>query len=257
MNVLDLFRLDGQVAVVTGGTRGLGRSMASAFASAGAATTIICSRNAADCEHEAAALMTETGGSVAGLACDVSDQAAVELMVAGIVEKYGRIDVWVNNAGTNTRHLVEDFPVPEFDRIIATNLKSTWNCCRALAPLLKQQGRGSVINVGSALSVVGLPERSAYCASKSAVIGLTRAVAMEWADSGARCNALCPGPFMTEINRPLLDNPEMAAAVVGRTAMRRWGSLHEIQGAALFLAADASSYVTGSSLFVDGGWTMH
>ncbi len=256
MKTLDMFRLDGKVAVVTGGSRGLGRAMAKAFAEAGAAATVICSRSAADCRREAEALAAETGATACGLPCDVTDPAAVADLVAAVLRDHGRIDVWVNNAGINTRHPVEDFPEAEFDRILAANLKGPWLCCRALSPVLKRQGRGSVINVGSALSVVGLGERTAYCASKAGIIGITRTLALEWAGSGVRCNALCPGPFMTEINRPLLDNPALAAQVVGRTAMQRWGQMHEIQGAALFLASDASSYVTGASLFVDGGWTM-
>ena len=112
-----------------------------------------------------------------------------------------------------------------------------------------------MINVGSALSAVGLAERTAYCSSKAGILGLTRTLALEWAPAGVRCNALCPGPFLTEINRPLLKEPEKVQAVVGQTALNRWAELHEIRGAAVFLASDASSYMTGSSLYVDGGWT--
>jgi NAD(P)-dependent dehydrogenase (short-subunit alcohol dehydrogenase family) len=120
---------------------------------------------------------------------------------------------------------------------------------------MRQAGRGSVINLGSALSSIGLPDRTPYCSAKAGVLGLTRAAALEWAGAGVRCNAICPGPFLTEMNRPLLAQPERAQAVVGRTALNRWGELHEIRGAALFLASDASSYVTGTALYVDGGWT--
>jgi NAD(P)-dependent dehydrogenase (short-subunit alcohol dehydrogenase family) len=163
--------------------------------------------------------------------------------------------VWVNNAGINIRHPVEAFPIEDFDAVCSTNLRGMWLCCRTVGAVLKRQGSGSVINVGSALSAIGLAERTAYCATKAAVLGLTRTLALEWAPFNVRCNALCPGPFLTEINEAIADDPVKVEAIVGATALKRWGKLPEIQGAALFLASDASTFMTGAALYLDGGWT--
>ncbi len=254
MAVLDQFRLDGQTAVVTGGSKGLGKAMAEAFAEAGA-NVVVCSRHGDEAAGVAAALAQAAGRPALGVEADVTDPAAVERLVQAALARFGRIDVWVNSAGINIRHPIEAFPPEEFDRILDVNLRGTWLCCRAVGPVLTRQGSGSVINVASVLGVIGLPERSAYCASKAGVVGLTRVLALEWAPRGVRCNALCPGPFLTEINAALMADPAKARAVVGQTAFRRWAELHEIQGPALFLASPASSYMTGAVLLVDGGWS--
>jgi gluconate 5-dehydrogenase len=255
MGVLDQFRLAGRVAVVTGGSKGLGKAMAQAFAEA-EASVVLCSRHGDEAATAAAEIAQAASGTpVLGVAADVTDPTAVEGLVQAAIERFGRIDVWANSAGINIRHPVEEFPVAEFDRIIDVNLRGTWLCCRAVAPVMKAQGRGSVVNVASVLGTIGLRERSAYCASKAGVIGLTRTLALEWAPHGVRCNALCPGPFLTEINAALMTDPEKARAVVGQTAFQRWADLREIQGPALFLASDASSYTTGAVLLVDGGWS--
>jgi NAD(P)-dependent dehydrogenase (short-subunit alcohol dehydrogenase family) len=152
---------------------------------------------------------------------------------------------------------IDDVSLDDFDTVLDVNLRGSWLCCRAAGRVMRPAGRGSVINLGSALSAVGISGRTPYCSAKAGVLGLTRAAALEWAAAGLRCNAICPGPFLTDMNKPLLAQPERAQAVVGLTALQRWGELHEIRGAALFLASDASSYVTGSALYVDGGWTAH
>ncbi len=254
MAVLDQFRLDKQVAVITGASRGLGKSMAFAFAEVGA-TLVLCSRNINDLESVRSEIVGRTGASCDYLHLDVTNSRSVQDCVDTIIKKFGRIDVWVNNAGINKRYPIEDFPEDQYDLIQATNMKGTWLCCRAIAPVLKRQHSGSVINVASVLGAVGLAERTAYCSSKAGTIGLTRTLALEWATHNVRCNALCPGPFLTEINEAIADDPVKVNAVVGQTAMQRWGKLHEIHGAALFLASRASTYVTGSCLFVDGGWS--
>lgn len=252
--VADLFRLDGRVAVVTGGSKGLGKSMALGLAQAGAATVLV-SRDATSCAEAADEIHHATGQTSLGLAADVTDEAQVAALIATVRERCGRLDILINSAGVNIRHPLEEFPYADYQRVVDVNLTGTWLCCRAVAPIFKEQQSGVAINIGSALSLVGLGERTAYCASKSGVIGLTRALALEWAPYGARCNAICPGPFLTEMNLPLLEHPERVQAVVGRTAFGRWAELWEIRGAALFLASDASSYVTGTTLSVDGGWT--
>ena len=253
-NAMDQFRLDNRVALVTGGSKGLGKSMALGLAQAGA-TTVICSRHMDECGAVAAEIAAETGRESVGIAVDVTQEGDVDRLFDAVQQRFGRLDVLVNSAGVNIRHLIEDFPTDDFRQVIDINLTGTWFCCRAAGRIMKPQGKASVINIGSALSAVGLVERTAYCASKAGILGLTRTLALEWAPSGIRCNAICPGPFLTEINKPLLEEPEKLQAIVEQTALSRLAELHEIQGVAIFLASDASSYMTGSALYVDGGWT--
>jgi len=252
--VLDRFRLDGKVAVVTGGSRGLGKAMASALAEAGA-TIIVTSRSEEACSRALDEIRKATGRDGLALGTDVTDAAAVDRLAERTVEVFGRIDVWINSAGLNIRHPIEHFPEQEFDTVLDVNLKGSWFCCRAAGRVMRNQESGSVINIGSVLSGVGLAERTPYCASKAGILGLTRTLALEWAPVNVRCNALCPGPFLTEINRPLLKTPDRVRALLEHTAFKRWGELHEIQGAAVFLASDASSYMTGAALTIDGGWS--
>jgi gluconate 5-dehydrogenase len=254
MGVLEQFRLDGRVAVITGGSKGLGKAMAAGLVEAGAAV-VLCSRHGQEAEAAAAEVAAAAGGTAIGIEADVTQPESVDHLVQAALARFGQIDVWVNSAGINIRHPIEDFPVEDFQRVLDVNLRGTWLCCRAVAPVLKRQQRGSVINLASVLGTIGLRERSAYCASKAGVIGLTRTLALEWAASAVRCNALCPGPFLTEINAALLADPAKARAVVGQTAFQRWAELREIQGPALFLASDASSYMTGAVLVLDGGWS--
>jgi NAD(P)-dependent dehydrogenase (short-subunit alcohol dehydrogenase family) len=253
-NIRGLFSLTERVALVTGGARGLGQSMAYAFAQAGA-TTVLASRDVTECQRAADELAEATGTESTGLRVDVTDPESVKIAFSEVMNRFGQLDVLVNSAGINLRHPLEDCAVEDFQTVVDVNLRGTWLCCREAGRVMRPAGRGSVINLGSALSAVGMPARTPYCSAKAGVVGLTRAVALEWAGVGLRCNALCPGPFLTDLNRPLLAEPERAQAVVGRTALNRWAELVEIRGPALFLASDASTYVTGAALYVDGGWT--
>jgi NAD(P)-dependent dehydrogenase (short-subunit alcohol dehydrogenase family) len=254
MTVLDQFRLNGRVAIITGGSKGLGKSIGQALAEAGA-SVVLASRHRDECQTALDYLFKITSCDGLAVGADVTKADDVQKLFDATMKKFGRVDVLFNNAGTNTRHLIEEFREEDFRTIVDTSLTAAWLCCRAAAPIFKKQKRGSCINLGSVMSFVALPERSAYAAAKAAILGLTRVMALEWAPFNARCNALCPGPFATEMNTPLLKDPAKASSLVNQTAMKRWAELHEIQGAALFLASDASSYVTGSTLTVDGGWT--
>jgi NAD(P)-dependent dehydrogenase (short-subunit alcohol dehydrogenase family) len=253
-SIAELFSLRGRVALVTGGSKGLGLSIAHGFAQAGA-TTVLASRDESRSAASAQEVAEASGEVSVGWRLDVTDERDVAAAFAGIAERFGGLDAVVNCAGVNLRDPIEECSLDDFDRVLDVNLRGSWLCCREAGRVMRQAGRGSVINLGSALSTIGLPDRTPYCSAKAGVLGLTRAAALEWAGAGVRCNAICPGPFLTEMNRPLLAQPERAQAVVGRTALNRWGELHEIRGAALFLASDASSYVTGTALYVDGGWT--
>ena len=251
---INLFRLDGRVALVTGGTRGLGRSIAEALASAGA-DVVVCSRKGAEAADVARQIAAAEGRRALGLACDVTQEAQVTELVSATLREMGKLDILVNNAGINIRGPIEKISLDDFHRVLETNVTGPWLCARAVVPHMKKAGYGRIVNVASTLAAVALAERSPYASSKGAVAMMTRVLALELAPFGITANAICPGPFLTEMNRPIADQPETARSIVGATALNRWGELHEIQGAAIFLTSDASSYVTGSLLFVDGGWT--
>jgi len=253
-NILDRFRLDGRRALVTGGARGLGRVIAQALAEAGA-DVAVSGRSLDACEKAASEIAAATGRRARGFAADVIEAAQVSRLVSEVEEGLGPIDILVNNAGVNKRGPIEELTEADWDMVIDTNLKGPWLCARALGPKMRDRGWGRIINLASVLGVIAMPGRSPYASSKSGVINLTRVLALEWAGTGVTANAICPGAFGTEMNRVLLDDPVKYQEFVRRIPMKRWGEVEEIAGAAVFLASDAASYVTGSTLTVDGGWT--
>jgi NAD(P)-dependent dehydrogenase (short-subunit alcohol dehydrogenase family) len=253
-SVLDSFRLQGRRALVTGGAKGLGRVIATALAEAGAEVAL-ASRTLADCQNAAREIERESGRRALAFQADVTRSDEVAGLVRELDSAWGGIDILINNAGINVRGAATELPEADFDAVVAVNLKAPFLCARAFAPGMLQRGWGRVINMGSILSVIALPGRAPYASAKAGLLNLTRVLALEWAASGVTVNALCPGPFATEMNRPLLDDPEKYKAFVAKIPMGRWGELHEIAGAVVFLASNAASYVTGSALFVDGGWT--
>jgi NAD(P)-dependent dehydrogenase (short-subunit alcohol dehydrogenase family) len=256
MNGIELFRLNGRVAIVTGGSKGLGESMAAGLASAGA-DLILTSRHADEVDAAALKIAGEFGRKVIGVAADVTKPEDVDRVLARTLAEFGKIDILINNAGINIRGPIEELSLDQFEQVMATNVTGPWLMCRAIAPHMKKAKYGRVINISSTLGAVGVAGRTPYASSKGAVVMMTKVLALEWATHGITVNAICPGPFLTPMNVPIADKEETKRSIIGAVALGRWGELHEIQGAAIFLASDASSYVTGTTLFVDGGWTAH
>ena len=251
---LDLFRVDARKALVTGGARGLGKVIATALAEAGA-DVVVTSRTLADCQATADEIARATGRKTHAIAADVTRGGEVPGLFAAATAAVGPIDILINNAGINIRGPAPQLTEKDWDAVVDVNLKAPFLCAREVMPGMCKRGWGRIINLGSVMSVIAMPDRAPYASAKAGVLGLTRVLALECADKGVTVNAICPGPFATEMNRSLLDDPQKYNAFVAKVPMGRWGELHEIAGAALFLASDASSYVTGSALFVDGGWT--
>ena len=253
MSALDKFKVTGKVAVVTGATKGLGKEIAAALASGGA-HIVVNSRNQADVDRVASEISDEYSVRSIGFAGDVGKPEVAEALVGSTLEQLGRLDIVVNNAGINVRGPIDEITPEQFDQVMATNIKAPWLLCRAASANFKKQRSGRVINISSTLGLVGMADRSLYCTSKGALTQFTRELALEWAPINVTVNAICPGPFETEMNLSLTTDPEKYQRFADFTALRRWGKQGEIGPTALFLASDAASYVTGVLLPVDGGW---
>lgn len=246
--------LKSKVALITGGSRGIGRAIALAYADVGA-DVVIASRSSADVEKTAEEVR-ECGRRGLGVPTDVSQSSQVSALVDATMQEFGRIDVLVNGAGISpvyTRAL--KMKEEDWDHILAVNLKGAFLCCQAVGHVMVAQQAGKVINIASIGSTTGLPRFIAYCAAKGGLLQITRVLANEWAENNVQVNAIAPGYFETDMTAGLERNPRLLDEILRRTPMRRLGQPNEVVGAAILLASEASSYITGHTLYVDGGWS--
>jgi gluconate 5-dehydrogenase len=257
VNVRDLFDLSGRIAIVTGGATGIGLQMADALAELGA-SVVLCGRDGGRCERAAADLERARGIRCAGLACDVSSSDDVTRLVAETCDRFGRIDVLVNNAGTAWAGPVEDTPLRGWQKVVDVNLTGVFLCSQAVGRVMIGQGGGRIVNIASITGLRGSPPEEldaiAYSTTKGAVVAFTRDLAAKWARHGIAVNAIAPGWFPTDLSRPVLDRAgdRLTAAI----PLRRYGGDSDLKGAIAYLASAASAYVTGHTLVVDGGATI-
>ncbi len=254
MNALATFSLAGKTVLLTGGSRGLGRAMAQALGEAGAAVAVTARTTAA--AEAAAAELAELGIRSHGIRLEVSDVADVERVVETVSREFGEIDVLVNNAGVGVGGAAFDTPDSAWHKVLDTNVDGVWYCSRAVARRMAERGGGTIVNVGSmSAEIVNQPRwQISYLVSKAAVHQMTRGLAAEWAPYNIRVNAMAPGYFLTEMSP--VDQPEYKQWCVDPAAMKRWGMPDELGPVAIFLASDASSFMTGSVVTVDGGFTL-
>jgi NAD(P)-dependent dehydrogenase (short-subunit alcohol dehydrogenase family) len=251
---LNKFDLSGRTAMITGGSKGLGAAMANALAGAGA-DVAVTSRHLDESTATAERIEEETGRRALAVEMDVGDRIQVDEGVAKIEGELGKIDILINNAGINIRSPLADLEDDDWNQVINTNLNGVMYCARAVGKGMVSRNYGRIVNVSSTLGHVAIAGRTAYASSKGAVIQFSKVLALEWAPHNITVNALCPGPFLTEINIPVVNDKEVYQKFVDAVPLGRFGDPEEIGGAAVFLSSDASSYMTGTTLLIDGGWT--
>ncbi len=244
--------LEGRVALITGGSRGLGKAMALALAADGVTLALVARDvdKLAETAGEARAL----GVRVEAFVADVTSEAQVGALQADVAAKLGRVHILINNAGVNIRKQIHEFTLDEWNRVVNTNLTSVFLLCRAFVPQMKGTGYGRIINMTSIMSHVSIPGRTAYSSTKTALLGLTRALALELASEGITVVGISPGPFATEMNVPIMQNPEINAQFISKIPLGRWGRVEEIGALARFICSEDAGFITGTDILIDGGW---
>jgi NAD(P)-dependent dehydrogenase (short-subunit alcohol dehydrogenase family) len=245
-------KLTGRTAVITGASKGIGKSVATSLAAEGARVALV-SRDVALLEGVAAEIVA-SGGEAFAFPADITGEEQVRGVERAVLERFGRVNILINNAGINVRRFVEEFTLEEWRLVMDTNVTAAFLMCRSFVPSMKGQGYGRIINMTSMMSHVSLPQRTAYSTSKTALLGMTRALALELAGEAITVNGISPGPVATELNRPLMANAEAAAAFIANVPLGRWGKAEEVGALAAFLCSDDAAFITGTDILMDGGW---
>ena len=246
-------KLEGKTALITGASKGLGRAMALALAEAGARLALV-SRNL-ELLNETAGAVRQLGAEAVVFTADVTDEAQVLRLEKAVAGQFGKVQILINNAGMNLRKPVTDFTLAEWRQVMDTNLNSVFLMCRSFVPQMRGQGYGRILNLTSIMSHVALPGRTAYAASKAGLLGLTRALALELAPEKITVNGISPGPVATEMNAPLIQDPELNQQFISRIPLGRWGKVEEIGHLAVYLCSEDAGFITGTDILIDGGWT--